>query len=273
MLKTYFQKYIVALVLAQIILLGLSPSSMAIQNVKDIEGVGIDEKLGKSVPMDIKFRDSEGSEVTFGQFFDGKKPVILNLVYFSCPRVCTFAVTGLLEVMNGLDSLDLGDDYRVLTLSFNPDENVEIAKEKSVKFKKSLNKEAPDNSWYFLTGKKKNIKKLTNALGFQYKRDGKEYAHPSALIVLTPEGNISRYLYGIEHNTKDLKLSLLEAADGEIGSSETLNKVLLYCYQFDAVGKKYALHALNVVKAGGVVTLLFLGVFLSVLWKREKRDS
>lgn len=273
MLKTYFQKFTTVLILAQIFFLSLSTSSMGIQNVRDIEGVGIDEKLGEPVPMDVRFTDSEGNKVSFDQFFDGKRPVILNLVYFSCPRVCTFAVTGLLEVMNGLDSLDLGNDYRVLTLSFNPDETPEITREKSLKFKKSLNSAAPENSWYFLTGDKENIGKLTKALGFKYKRDGEEYAHPSALIVLTPEGDVSRYLYGIEHNTKDLKLSLLEAAKGEIGSSETLNKVLLYCFQFDPVGKRYALHALNVVKAGGVVTLLFLGVFLSVLWKREKRDS
>lgn len=273
MLKTYFLKHFLIVFLAQIAFLNLPQTTFAIQNVKDIEDVGIDEKLGDPVPSDINFINKKGEEVELGSYFDGKRPVILNLVYFSCPRVCTFAVNGLLDVINGLDSLDLGSDYRVLTLSFNPDEDYKLAGEKYEKYIDGLQEEAPDNSWHFLTGTGENITSLTNALGFKFKRDGEEYAHPSALIVLTPRGDISRYLYGIEHNTKDLKLSLLEAAEGEIGSSETLNKVLLYCYQFDPVGKKYALQALNVVKAGGVVTLLLLGAFLSVLWKREKKGS
>lgn len=272
MFKTFFRTNIVLLSFISFLLIPATGAS-AISNTKDIEEVGIEEKLGDPVPLDTVFLNESGNRVKLEQFFDGKRPVILNLVYFSCPRVCTFGITGLLEVINSLESLEPGTDYRVLTLSFNPDEGHVIANEKSDKFKSGLRDGVDHDSWSFLTGTRDNIRTLTDSLGFRFKKDGDEYAHPSALVIFTPEGRISRYLYGIEHNTKDLKLSLLEAADGEIGSSETLNKVLLYCYQFDPLGKKYALQALNVVKVGGVVTLLCLGAFLAILWKREKRDS
>lgn len=270
MIKTYFRNIISILIISQIFLITLSGQSHGITDVKQIEDVGIDEKLGEPVPTDITYLNEEGEEVVLEQYFDGKRPVVLNLVYFSCPRVCNYGTNGLLDVVNELDSLDLGDDYQAVTLSFNPDEKPELAKEKAVKYRKGLKNSTTDQSWPFLTGSRENIRKLTDSLGFNFKKDGEEYAHPTALIVLTPDAKISRYLYGIDQNTKDMKLSLLEAADGEIGSSETLNKVLLYCYQFDPVGKKYALQALNVVKLGGVVTLLVLGTFLTVLWKREK---
>jgi len=267
-LKSYFPLSLI------LVSLYLMPSvSFAITDTNQMEGVGIVEELGKSVPMNIPFTNENGDQVKIGDFFDGKRPVILNLAYLNCPRVCTFAINDVLNVVNNLDSLKLGKDYRVITMSFNPDEDYKLAHKKADEYRSKLKENAPDSSWRFLTGEKKNLKEFTKKLGYHYKRDGKEYAHPTALIILTPDGTVSRYLYGIEHNTQDLKLSLLEAADGKIGSSETLNKVLLFCYEFDPVGKKYALRALNIVKAGGVVTLLFLGVFLTVMWKKENKHS
>lgn len=266
-------KYIFPVLISLIAVNSLSSVTFAITDTKQMEGVGINEKLGTQALMDTHLKDENGKDVRIGDFFDGKRPVILDLAYFTCPRVCTFAINDVLNIVNNMDSLKLGKDYRVLTISFNPDEGPDIAHKKAVDYKSKISYEAPDSSWQFLTGKKKDLKAFTGKIGYNYKRDGKEYAHPTALIILTPDGKVSRYLYGIDHNTQDVRLALLEASDGKIGSSETLNKVLLFCYGFDPVGKKYALRALNIVKAGGVVTLLFLGVFLTVMWNRENKHS
>lgn len=246
-------------------------NSFAISNTNDVKEIGIDEKLGSGIPLDIEFLDQDGNVTTLKNHFNGNRPVVINLVYFSCPRICTFALDGVLEVLNNLSSLKLGKDFKVLTVSFNSEEDHKLAKSKSVKYLKGLKEKISTNSdWVFLTGNQENILELTKSVGFKFKKDGEEFAHPSSLIVLTPEGMISRYLHGIQHDTKNFKLALLEASKGEIGSSKVLNKVLLFCYQFDPVGKKYALKALNIVKAGGMVTLLALTGFLTFMWKREK---
>lgn len=259
-------------------MLALSPllnfypdDSLAISNVNDIKAVGFKEKLSEKADISTSFYNSAGNKVTLADYFDGKRPVILNLVYFTCPRVCTFGTDGVLEAVNELDSLDLGKDYRVLTISFNDEENTGIANTKSGRYLNSLREDLKGtDSWEFLTGDEKNIVKLTNSVGFKFKEDGEEFAHPSGIIILTPEGKISRYLYGIQYNAKDLRLALVEASDGKIGESSVLNEVLLFCYEFDPVGKKYALQALNVVKAGGFITLVVLVSFLSIMWKRNR---
>ena len=259
-------------------MLALSPllnfypdNSLAISNVNDIKAVGFKEKLSEKADISTNFYNSEGNQIKLSDYFDGRRPVILNLVYFTCPRVCTFGTDGVLEAVNELESLDLGKDYRVLTISFNDEENTEIANRKSGKYINNLREGLKEtDSWEFLTGDEKNIVKLTNSVGFKFKEDGEEFAHPSGIVVFTPDGRISRYLYGIQYNTRDLRLALVEASDGKIGESSVLNEVLLFCYEFDPVGKRYALHALNVVKAGGFITLAVLVGFLSIMWKRNR---
>lgn len=243
----------------------------AISNTNDIKEIGMDEKLGSVVSPDIEFVNRDGKRVTLGSYL-GEKPVVINMLYFSCPRVCTFALEGSLEVINNTEGLKLEDDYRFLSVSFNPEENSTIAAEKSDKFLKGV-KDGQKGGWAFLTADSENIKKLTDSMGYNFKKDGEEFAHPSALIVLTPEGKISRYLYGIQHDPRDFKLALIESSDGKIGDSSLANKVLLFCYQFDPIGKRYALKALNIVKAGGMVTLLALSGFLAFFWVREKGHS
>lgn len=244
----------------------------AITDSRDVKDIGIDEKLGDVIPSDIIFTDENNNEVLFGDLLSADTPTVLNLVYFSCPRLCNYGTDGLLQVVNETDSLQLGKDYKLLTISFDPADTTELASKKSAQYHKKAKKiKGTNQNWPFLTADAENIKKLTDSVGFRYKIDGEEFAHPSALIIITPEGKISRYLYGIQHIPSDFKLSLLEASKGEIGTSSLVNKVLLYCYGFDPVGKKYALKALNIVKAGGVVTLLTLGVGLTYFWRREKR--
>lgn len=243
----------------------------AISNTADLKEIGIDEKLGETIDLDVDFTNQDGEQVKLSRFFN-EKPVVINMLYLSCPRICTFALDGSLEVINETDDLKIGTDYEFLSISFNPEETDIISAEKSKKYysgfkDKSIN---PENGWSFLTSDSENINKLTQAIGYNFKKDGEEYAHPSALVVLTPEGKVSRYLYGLQHNPKDFKLALIESSDGKIGKSSLANKVLLFCYQFDPIGKRYALKALNIVKAGGVVTLLALSGFLAIFWVREK---
>lgn len=262
------------LFLALIILVAYSSYIQAITNSNDIKDIGVDEKLGDSIPLDLTFNDEDGRPVKLADFFREDKPVILTLVYYGCPRLCTFILNGVLDAVNELSSLSLGKDFKIVSVSFNPSESPQLAKEKAGNYFRGLqNSHFPKGNWHFLTGNQENITELTQSVGFKYKKDGEEFAHPSTIVVLTPNGKISRYLYGVQYEPRDLKLALLEASDGEIGSSKILNQVLLFCYHFDPVGKKYALQALNVVKAGGVVTLLSLIGLLTFFWKREKKES
>ena len=263
----------VILTLTVLYLLLSTNGSLAITDSRDVKNIGIDEKTGEFVPGDIKFADENNQTVELKDFFTLKEPLVLNLVYFSCPRLCNYATDGLIQVMNEQEALDLGKDYKVLTVSFDAEDTPEIASGKASRYRGMLKHGDPANgNWEFLTSDADNIRRLTEAVGFRYMVDGDEFAHASALIILTPEGKISRYLPGIQYEPNDFKLSLLEASKGKIGSSEMLNKLLLFCYHFDPVGKKYALQALNVMKAAGVVTLLTLGGVLTYFWRREKKE-
>lgn len=249
-----------------------SELGFAITDSRDVKEIGIDEKLGDTIPADITLIDQNNNPVNFSDLLSSDTPTVLNLVYYSCPKLCNFGTDGLLQVINETDQLDLGKDYKLLTVSFDPEDLPELASKKAQKYHNRTKKiqGSPEN-WPFLTADAANIKRLTESVGFRYKIDGEEFAHASALIIITPEGQISRYLYGIQHIPSDFRMSLLEASKGEIGSSSLVNKVLLFCYGFDPVGKKYALQALNIVKAGGVVTLLTLCVGLTYFWRRENR--
>ncbi len=245
----------------------------SITDSRDVKDIGIDEKLGSPIPGDLVFLDENNQTVKFKDLLAKEEPTVLNLVYFSCPRLCNFAADGLLQVANELDSLSLGRDYRIITVSFDPEDGPEIAKSKAVKYRGSVTGgESAEEDWEFLTGSQENIEKLTKAVGFRYMKDGDEFAHASALIVLTPDGEISRYLHGIQHEPGDFRLALLEASEGKIGSSEVINKVLLFCYGFDPIGKRYALQALNIVKAAGVVTLFALCGALTYFWRKERKE-
>lgn len=266
--------YIRLTLIAAMAVLTLAPGlAYAITDARTVKDMGIDEKLGAPIPSDIKLTSENGDSLAVNDLLANDIPTVLNLVYYSCPRLCNLATEGLLQVMNELDSLTVGRDYNVLTVSFDADDTPELAKSKALKYRSAVKSAEPtDNEWRFMTGDQDNITKLTEAVGFRYFKDGDEFAHGSALMIITPEGEVSRYLHGIQHEPADLRLSLLEASKGEIGSSKIMNQVLLFCYGFDPIGKRYALKALNIVKASGVVTLVLLCGVLTYFWRRESSE-
>ncbi|QMU56022.1 MAG: hypothetical protein GKS04_02350 [Candidatus Mycalebacterium zealandia] len=248
-------------------------AAFSITDTAQLKQVGITEKLGEQIPGDISLVNHLGEKRNIGQFFDGQRPVLLNLVFYTCPHNCRFAMQFLTETANALadrvDSLKIGDDYRVLTVSFDETDTSEIAARKAEENRTILTyKEGRENLLFFTAGRSE-IKRITETAGFEFRKEGEMFDHQSALIVLTPEGKIARYLYGIQHSPSDVKLALIEASDGKIGGGGIINKVLLFCYKFDPVGKKYALRAINIVKLSGVVTLLVLTVFLYRMWRRK----
>ncbi len=237
-----------------------------------LDGVGIDQKLGAQVPLDLVFHDEHGKAVKLGDFCDGiKKPVILTLVYYKCPNVqlCTLELNDLNRGMNGLSMFSAGDDYQVVTISFDPREGPDLALDKKETYMQSYRRPNADAGWRFLTGDEDSIKKLTDAVGFRYKYDSKfdQYIHPSGLILLTPKGVISRYFFGIDYDLKDLRLALEEASSNKIGT--LTDKILLYCFHYDPSTNKYSLTVVHLMQVGGILTMGAMGAFWFAMFRRE----
>lgn len=238
-------------------------------NEPELKGITITEHLGETVPFDLEFRDDADKPVKLSDYFGKEKPVLLVLSYYRCPMLCTLVLNG---IANGAKEISLvpDKDYNIITVSIDPRETSVLAAEKKLRYVEAIGKPEAAQGWAFLTGAETASKQLADAVGFGYYYDEKkqEYAHPAAAFVITPEGKISRYLYGITFKPHDLKLSLLEAADGRTGS--TIDRLILYCYHYDPSSKSYALFAGNVMRVGGVLTVLFLGIFLAGYWAKEK---
>jgi protein SCO1/2 len=233
-----------------------------------LASIGVDENLGGAVPRDALFRTHMGEEVHLGDYVTGA-PTLLTLNYYTCPMLCPLTLRNLLKTVEEMKGIDLGRDFRITTVSIDPDDAPETARARAGEIYAEMKGTGDKASrWPFLLGDEKAIGALTAAVGFRYRKVGNEFAHPDVVIVLTPEGKISRYLYGIEQSPIDLKMALLEATGGNIGESTAMNQVLLFCFQYDPVGKKYALYARNIMKAGGVLTIVLLGGLLLVLWRR-----
>ncbi len=235
-----------------------------------LRGVGIDEHLGQTLPMNLVFTNARGEPVKLSDYFHKGKPVLLSLGYYSCPMLCPFVWNGVANAVQKLNWMP-GEKFQLLTVSFDPRDTPELAAQKQTRYLQSLNKPGvPDSAWDFLVGDASQSKALANALGFKFHYDPKQkmYAHTAAVFILTETGKISRYLYGIEYNVKDLKLGLLEASQGKIGNS--IDQLLLFCYHYDPNAQGYVLFATNVMKIGGIITLIILGFFLSVFWARER---
>jgi protein SCO1/2 len=233
-----------------------------------IESIGVDEKLGGAIPLDALFRNQKGEEVRLGDYFAGG-PVLLTLNYYTCPMLCPLTLRTLLGTVEELSGVALARDFRIVTVSIDPEDGVETARARAGEIHDAM-EGMPDPAarWPFLLGNEEAIRALTGAVGFRYRKVGNEFAHLDVVVALTPDGKISRYLYGVEQDPLDLKMALIEASEGNIGESTTLNRMLLFCFQYDPVGKKYALYARNIMKAGGVLTIALLGGLLLVLWKR-----
>jgi len=232
-----------------------------------LKDVGIDQKLNDAIPLGLTFRDENGGTVRLSEFFE-QKPVVLALVYYNCPMLCT-------QVLNGLDRslkdvpMDIGKDFNVVTVSIDPSETPKLASAKRDLYTGIYGRPGAARGWHFLTGEESQIRQLANAVGFRYAydADSKQFAHASAVMVLTPGGKISRYFYGITFPARDMRLGLVEASEGKIGSA--VDQVLLFCYHYDPVTGKYGLLISRVIKAGGLLTVLAIGILVLVLSRNE----
>ena len=233
--------------------------------------IGIDQKLGDQLPLDLRFVDSEGNTVHLRDFF-GEKPIILSLVYFDCPMLCTQVINSLLRAMNVL-SFGAGTEFDVLTISIDPGETPELAKAKKIEYLKNYRGREGSTGWHFLTGDQQQIEQLTAAVGFRYEYDEPtdQYIHASGIMVLTPDGKLARYFYGIDYPPRDLRWGLVEAADGAIGNP--VDQLLLLCYSYDPMTGKYGLYIRNSLRIGGLATVLALGSFIFVMLRRERRGE
>ncbi len=249
------------------------PAQTVRNDIPDLQKINVLEHLGEKIPLDLTFLDDSGKTVRIGDYFIQGKPVILNLAYYTCPMLCNLVMNGLAQGVKQLDLLP-GKDFQIVTVSFDPRDSVSLAAAKRANYLKSIGKPGIDAGWRFLVGPADRSKALADAVGFEYyfDKDQNQYAHPAVIFILTPDGHISRYLYGIEFKKNDLKLSLLEASDGRIGS--TIDRIILYCYHYDPGAKGYVLMATNIMKLGGLITLLLIAVGLVIFWLKERhRDS
>ena len=245
----------------------LSPP--ANQRPPGLEFVGIEQRLNAEVPGDLEFRDELGNTVKLGDYFGHGRPVILNLGYYTCPMLCSELLEGLVGSMKAL-TLQLGQDFDVITLSFNPSETTDMAAAKKRDIMKRYGRANAASGWHFLTGRADQIKLLTDAVGFQYQFDPKtgQYAHAMAIVLLTPDRHIAEYFFGVDFSPKDLRLGLVQASQGRIGN--IADALLLYCYHYDPRTGKYGAVINNVLKIGGLATVLILGTFVFVMYRADR---
>jgi len=236
-----------------------------------LKNVGIEQHLDEQIPPALTFRDEAGKAVTLEDYF-GKKPMILNLVYYQCPMLCGEVLTGLESALRVL-KFDVGKEFDVLTVSFDPKETPEMASAKKAEFLKRYGRPGAARGWHFLTGPAASIDALTKAAGFQYQYDPKsgQFAHATAIMVLTPEGKIAQYYYGVEFAPKDLRLGLIQASENKIGT--VVDQVLLYCYHYDPDTGKYGAIISRVLQLAAGATVLILGTFLIVMFRMGPTNS
>jgi len=236
-----------------------------------LKEIGFDQKLGERVPLEAAFKDDTGKDVRLGDYF-GKKPVLLTLNYYGCPMLCTVSLTGFASALAVL-TMDAGKEFEVVTVSFDPKEGPELAAQKKATYLARYGRSGAASGWHFLTGDQANIDRLTRAVGFRYTwdQDSKQFAHPAGLVVLTPDGRIARYLFGIEYAPRDLRFALIEASFGRIGSF--VDQAILYCYQYDPVTGRYGPSVMRIVRFLGILTVLALGAFVVLMLRRERRAA
>ena len=249
----------------------VAPSYKPPASLNPFADIGLDQRLDEQLPLDLMFSDENGKTVRLRDYFD-KKPVILSLAYYDCPMLCTLVVNGVIRTLRTL-SFSAGNEFTVLTISFNPKDTPRAAAIKKQTSLQSYNRPGAETGWHFLTGDEATIQQLTQAIGFRYRYDAerKEYAHPSGIMVLTPEGRISRYFYGVEYAPRDVRLGLIEAADGKIGSP--VDQLLLLCYHYDPATGKYGVMITSALRLAGAVTVLGIGGFIILSLRRDRRQK
>ncbi|MCL4850844.1 MAG: SCO family protein [Bryobacteraceae bacterium] len=233
----------------------------------ELEGVGVVERIGDSIDLGLAFTDETDRSVALREYFSSDRPVVLNLVYYNCPMLCNLVLNGQTSTLRQIPWTP-GNEFEIVTISIDPSETHELARSKKQAYLDLYKRPAP--GWHFLADRDGNVKKLAEQVGFRYRYDDtqKQYAHAAALMVLTPEGKISRYLYGIQYKARDLRLALTEAAESKFGFS--IDRILLYCFHYDPNLRSYVLFATNIMRAGGVLVMLVLGFFLWRLFRAER---
>lgn len=231
--------------------------------------ITIEQKLNEQVPLNLTFRDESGREVQLREYF-GKKPILLTLVYYECPSLCGLVLQGLLKSLRVLNYTP-GEQFDIVTVSISPKETPELAAAKKQNFLKEYGRLDAAKGWHFLTGEETQIRKLADAVGFRYVYDPKsgQYAHAAGVMLLTPSGKVARYFYGIEYSPRDLRLGIIDASQGKVGSP--VEKVILFCYQYDPTTGKYSLAIIRIVQLASVLTVMVLGGFMATQFFREKR--
>jgi len=231
-----------------------------------LQNVGIEQHLDEQIPADLAFHDESGKTVRLGEYF-GSKPLILNLVYYQCPMLCGEVLSGLESALRVL-KFDVGKEFDVLTVSFDPRETPAMATVKKAEFLKRYGRTGAEQGWHFLTGSQESIDALTKAAGFQYQfnKDSGQFAHATAIMILTPDGRISQYYYGVDFAPKDLRLGLIQASNNKIGN--VVDQVLLYCYHYDPQTGKYGAVITRVLRLSAVATMLCIGILIAVMSAR-----
>jgi len=253
--------------------LGPKPPPMAVGQPDILQEIGWDQNLGQKIPLDLAFKDETGKDVVLADYF-GEKPVVLSLVYYECPMLCTISLNGLARALEVLSFVP-GQEFEVLTVSFDANEGTALAAAKKRAYMASYDKsEQGAQGWHFLTGDEEAVERLTRAIGFRFAWDEEteQFAHPAGILVAAPDGTISHYLFGVEYSPKDLRLALVASGEGKVGS--TVDQVLLYCFQYDPETGRYSAAIFNIVRIAGLVTLVGMaGLFYSISVRRRKKAS
>jgi protein SCO1/2 len=234
-----------------------------------LDGVGLDQRLNSQVPLDLAFLDESGQPVQLKQYF-GAKPVILTLVYFQCPMLCSQVQSGLAGALNGIVRFNVGRDFNVVIVSFDPRDTPKDAAENKKTYISRYRRAGAEQGWHFLTGRKDQIDALAQAVGFRYAwdPDAQQFAHPSAIMVLTPDGRLAQYYYGIEYPPKDIQLGLIEASRGKIGT--LLDQVVLLCYHYDPRQGRYGAAIFNILRISAGATVLLLCGYMVIMFRRDR---
>lgn len=230
--------------------------------------IQVDQKIGDKLPLDLVLTDETGKQVQLSSFFSGK-PVILTPVYYTCPMLCNLVLNGLVKSLKEL-SFNPGEDYEIVTFSFKPEDTPEIAKAKKQTYLKEYSREGAEKGWHFLTGSQETIKALTESIGFNYYFDERtgEYAHAAMVVIATPEGKISHYLFGVHFSLKDMRLALIEASKNKLGTF--YDQIMLLCYHYDPSTGKYGFAVMNALRVAGFLTVAALAIFITVSLRKER---
>jgi protein SCO1 len=257
--------------LASALALALLAGGAVAQPRDVLREIGFDQRLGAALPLDATFRDEAGQAVPLGRYF-GSRPVVLSLVYYDCPMLCTLSLNGLVSALDVLPFAP-GREFELVTVSFAPAETPALAAAKKAAYLRRYQRPGAAAGWHFLTGEAEQIRRLTEAVGFRYAWDAetRQYAHAAGVLVATPDGRIARYLYGVEYAPKDLRLAVVESSQGRVGS--VVDHALLFCYRYDPVRGRYGATVIGLVRAGGLLTVLGLGSFVLTMLRKERRAA